>query len=380
MTRIILLDIDGVLVQPGGYRAALRATVQHFVGDFEVEESLLTELEKRGISSEWDMAPLIVAAFWDGLLARHPMENLADDVATAAKEIQGQRWGEIPKLLMIPEFELVVGQYPAETAFHAGFFSHIPWALRKNLLTESRNIHKSETMRVFQNLTLGSRKFEETYQLSAEFEAESFLLTKDKSNISNEIRERLNHPANHIAAFTARPSGLPIEVEGSSIGYAPEAELALELVGMKDIPLMAFGKLEYVATQHGLNPAKLIKPAPFQALAGILAAWTHDELSALQTTYNWYKNNAFNGQFKHLPNSFDLIVVEDTMGGIFSTLSAGQILKAMGLDVHVFPVGLTLGSKSKAEIFQKYNIVYFENWIQLMEYLNDLKLSKRKSG
>ena len=32
MTKIILLDIDGVLVHPGGYRAALRATVNHFLG------------------------------------------------------------------------------------------------------------------------------------------------------------------------------------------------------------------------------------------------------------------------------------------------------------------------------------------------------------
>ncbi len=63
MTKIILLDIDGVLVHPGGYRAALRATVQRFIGDVEIREDLLTDFEKRGISSEWDMSPLIVAAY-----------------------------------------------------------------------------------------------------------------------------------------------------------------------------------------------------------------------------------------------------------------------------------------------------------------------------
>jgi|GEM_PF-5258692 len=30
MTKIILLDVDGVLVRPGGYRAALRATLHRF--------------------------------------------------------------------------------------------------------------------------------------------------------------------------------------------------------------------------------------------------------------------------------------------------------------------------------------------------------------
>ncbi len=31
MTRVLLLDIDGVLVRPGGYRAALHATLNYFV-------------------------------------------------------------------------------------------------------------------------------------------------------------------------------------------------------------------------------------------------------------------------------------------------------------------------------------------------------------
>ena len=77
MNRIILLDIDGVLVQPGGYRAALRATVKRFIGDYVIEEELPVSMEKRGISSEWDMSPLIIAAYWEDVLSRQPMENLS---------------------------------------------------------------------------------------------------------------------------------------------------------------------------------------------------------------------------------------------------------------------------------------------------------------
>ena len=59
MIKIILLDVDGVLVYPGGYRAALRATLDHFIyPTLEIDEETLTELERRGIASEWDMAPL----------------------------------------------------------------------------------------------------------------------------------------------------------------------------------------------------------------------------------------------------------------------------------------------------------------------------------
>ena len=69
MTKIILLDIDGVLVHPGGYRAALRATVHRFIDpDFQIQEDLLTSMEKRGIASEWDMSPLIIASYWNSIL------------------------------------------------------------------------------------------------------------------------------------------------------------------------------------------------------------------------------------------------------------------------------------------------------------------------
>ena len=379
MNRVILLDVDGVLVHPGGYRAALRSTVQRLVGDFKIEEDLLADLEKRGISSEWDMSPLIVAAYWDDVLVRQPMKNLSNDVAIAANQIQFQRSVNVPQQLSVPEFGLVTGQYPAETAFQAGYYSRIPEALRKNLLTESRNVHRSVTFRTFQHFTLGSKNYEATYRLPAEFDAESFLLTEDKSNLSVEIRERLKRSGNHLAAFTARPSGLPNGADGVSHGYAPEAELALKLVGMEDIPLMAFGKLEYIARQHGLEPAVLVKPSPFQALAATFAAWTGDELSALQATYEWHRSNELNARFGVLPDSFDLIVIEDTMGGIFSTLSAGQILNDAGFKVRIFPIGLTCGSKSKAENFEKNRVIHFEDWKLLIDYLENPNLSTHHS-
>ena len=77
MTKIVLLDIDGVLVHPGGYRAALRATVNHFIEPpLVIPEEVLTDLENRGISSEWDMAPLLLASYWTDRLSHHPIFNL----------------------------------------------------------------------------------------------------------------------------------------------------------------------------------------------------------------------------------------------------------------------------------------------------------------
>jgi hypothetical protein len=369
MTKIILLDIDGVLIQPGGYRAALRATVQHFIGNFNIEENLLAGFEKRGISSEWDMIPLIIASYWTSILMQQPMQNLPDNVSTAAQEIQRQRRVDVPKELCIPVFDLVAGQYPVATAFHKGYFSSIPETLRKNLLTETRNVYKSHSMRIFQHFTLGSKHFAETYNLQAEFETESFLLKHDYSNVDEKTRAELLQDKNHLVAFTARPSAPPREVDDSLLGYAPEAELALELVGFADIPLMAFGKLEYLASQRGLDVGALIKPSPVHALAAIAAVLTGNEWAGLQSAGSWFQTGQLKSPFADLPRSFELVVVEDTLGGIRSTQAAGEILKGAGFDVNVHAFGLTSGSNAKTEAFEHAGIVHFKNWDELIPEL-----------
>jgi hypothetical protein len=150
------------------------------------------------------------------------------------------------------------------------------------------------------------------------------------------------------------------------LGYAPEAELALELVGLSDIPLMSFGKLEYIAARHGLEPETLLKPSPFHALAGVLAAWTGEELSALNAAHDWHKSGVLNGAFGKLPKACELIVVEDTLGGIRSTRAAGEILQKAGFDVTVRAFGLTAGSEAKAWAFQRSAVPYFAGWESLM--------------
>jgi hypothetical protein len=364
MTRIILLDIDGVLVQPGGYRAALHATVNYFLdAGFQVPETIPADLEKRGISSEWDMVPLIIASYWNSVLRHQPMQNPPDDVFRAAAEIQNIK-PTAPIQISIPEFGLIAGQYPAEAAFHAGCFSSIPIELRRKLLTQTREIQASATMKIFQHFTLGSENFSRTYHLPAEFETGSFLLMHDRANINEEIISKLRQY--HLAAFTARPSGPPAEVAGSTVGYAPEAELALELVKLQDIPLIAFGRLEYLASQHGLDPAALVKPSPVQALACTLAAWTGEEWEALQAASHWRKTGEINEAFRQLPQKFELMVVEDTMGGIRSVQAAGKILQDAGFDITMRAVGLTSGSEAKSSAFESANIPHFENWESLM--------------
>jgi len=370
MTRIVLLDLDGVLVQPGGYRTALRATVDHFIGPWlDIHDEMLVDLENRGITSEWDMSPLLIASYWNDILSRQPMPDLASEVSAAAKEIHARRKVEEPKHLDVPEFTPVAGQYPSESALRAGCFPSIPYDLRKNLLTGTRDIQHSHTMQIFQQFTLGSRAFTDTYHLPAVVETDSYLSTYDKPNLDDEIRSRLRKAHPYLAGFTSRPSYPPREVMGSNSGYAPEAELALELVGLSDIPLMAFGKLEYLARQYQLDPATLVKPSLIHALAGALAAWTGDEWLSLQAVNRWRETGSLNGAFHQLPKAFELIVVEDTMAGIRSVRSAGEVLSQSGFDVTLRPLGMTSNNPGKASAFEQAGVPYHQDWESLMKEL-----------
>ena len=177
MTTVLLLDIDGVLVSPGGYRAALHATLNYFVNlmglpHFEFPEEKLAGFERRGITSEWDMVPLLLGVLWNDILSHQTRVNLPASISSAAVEIGLHLNGYRPSDLIIPEFELVAGQYPADTALKNGFFSSIPMPLRTSLLHRSRDVHFSQTMRIFQHFTLGNQAFTQTYDLPVEVETE----------------------------------------------------------------------------------------------------------------------------------------------------------------------------------------------------------------
>lgn len=374
MKKVILLDVDGVLVSPGGYRAALHATLNYFAGlmgapHFDFHEEKIAELEKRGIFSEWDMVPVLLGAAWNDILAKVGNVNLPSDLKSAAIEIGCRMNGHVSEDLIIPDFEILPNVYPTESALLHGCFPHLPDALRRSLLHDSRNVHFSQTTRLFQHFSLGSRVFSETYNLPVEVETESFLQTHDTSNLTDETLAKLLQPHVHLASITARPSAPPRDVETSHIGYAPEAEAALELVDLADIPLIGYGRLEYYEKQFGVAAASLLKPSPVQSLAAVAAAFSGEEWSSIQAAAEWQASGRLNSIFSSLPREFELIVVEDTMGGIRSAQAAGDVLQKNGFDVKVHALGLTSGSRAKIDAFDKAGIIHFETWETLIAHV-----------
>ena len=66
----LILDIDGTLLEAEGYRAACIDTINDFLKQYgqpflKVTREITDAFEAAGITAEWDMVPLTMAAFTD---------------------------------------------------------------------------------------------------------------------------------------------------------------------------------------------------------------------------------------------------------------------------------------------------------------------------
>ena len=377
MKRILLLDIDGVLVRPLGYRAALRASLATFAAwmgcdSFQVEEEVIGQLEAQGISSEFDMLPLLVGALFDAILATSGSVVLAADPEQAAHQVADLQ-PRPPRHLQVPTFPLQEGIFPAEAAYRSGIYPHLPEALRRSLLLHTRDAFRSATTRLFQQYVLGSRRFGEVYGLRAQVQAPAYLQTYDQPLLDALGRKRLENAWRggeiHVAAMTARPSLPPRGATSDGEPYPPEAEAALELIGLPDLPLVGLGKLEYVARQAKLAVESLLKPAPAQALAATLVALGEDELAALERVVAWLRQPSQALRCEHLPEHLELHVVEDTLGGIHSARAAATVLQQSGYSVRLYAWGLTDGNPLKRETLARHGVQCCDTWEEILDQM-----------
>ncbi|MEK7442305.1 MAG: hypothetical protein AABZ78_16015 [Chloroflexota bacterium] len=257
ISNLYLFDMDAVLLYPGGYRAALMATVNYFsremgLGDCAPTMHEIEVFESVGITSEWDSAPMCIVALM--------LNGKRVDYAELARRVSA---------------ETKSGECPAEAAYRV-FHQTSEVLETSEVLLHSRNINRSRVLQVFQQFTLGEQ-YESTYGLKRTFENGhgSLLLKYDRKVITLPVPER-------SAIYTARPSKPPRDVP-MQIGYAPEAELGAELVGLSHLPLIGFGRLQWLAERVGpqAHGELYIKPSPVHALAAIGAAFGFPESESL---------------------------------------------------------------------------------------------------
>jgi hypothetical protein len=356
---ICLFDVDGVLIYPRGYKEALRATVDHIarlmgLPDMAPTYEDIAVFEASGLTNEWDSAPMCVGALLADALERFPalgrptLEGTLEAIRAAQISPARPDYQALARrvLAATPDGEqpthtvLALLQESLDPTYHSLLAAFLPriWTL------------DSYTTRVFQHHTLGSVHYAESTGFPAEFETSSTLLDHDQPVLSAESREQLRKAYEdgrvRYTIYTARPSGPPRDLPTDApipdtMLYPPEGDLAAEQVGLADAPLIAGGRVGWLAAVHGKTPTHYIKPSPVQALAAIGAAISGEETASLEAAVRLAEDGVLGAPFDQLDGQAARVVVfEDSVGGILATRRAVDLLAAHGLSVTMEAVGV----------------------------------------
>ncbi len=376
---ILLLDVDSVLVRPGGYRAALIATINYLIDQAGLpglapDETTLAFCESQGITNEWDMTPIILGIILEAFLSQFPQAVLAEDWEETAGIIRQYHAHPGPIDFNGPIASIAAwiepGKSISKTIFErrsrnvelAPFRLLSRQPLFPGLFSNNEDVRHSITTELLQNFVLGSDIYFQTYATPSRVKAPSYLKEFDLPQLSGETRQAIELMTleGRIAPviYTARPSLPPPGTGYSQTGFAPEAEMAVELVELQAYPLIAYGRLLYLAQMLQISTDVLAKPSPFQALAAFLAAEVGDEKTALLLAVEICKLSGwvFPGE----------IVDNSTEPGLKEALEPILArMRAAGRIVHVVedsPVGIQAG-KQACEMLSGLNVpIEFHSW------------------
>lgn len=360
---LILLDVDGVLVHPVGYKTALRALVEHFAGRMGLSlpgptDDEIAVFEACGLTNEWDSGAMCVSALLLAALERAPsarrstLDATFDAIRAAAPDVPRPDFTAEARQIARHDAD---GRYPAarylELLRARTDPANLP--LLQALLGNVYAVRQTPTTRTFQTFVLGSERFRATYGLPADFASESYLTTYDIPLLDTPTRARLldwaQQPGHGVAIYTARPSRPPADlpprepVGDPPAGYPPEAELAAELVGLAGrVPLIGQGRVGWLALRQGRDAANYIKPSPVQALSAIAAALSGAETASLGAAARLAEQGELSGPLADLRNGpLHVIVCEDSAGGIRAVRAAVTLLQRAGVTATLSAIGVS---------------------------------------
>ncbi|MEA4906605.1 MAG: hypothetical protein VB089_03230 [Anaerolineaceae bacterium] len=357
---VYLFDVDGVLVYPGGYRKAVEATMRYFLAGMGLEhltpdERVPAWFEAYNVTIEWDMLSIGLAIVLNEVASRGPEWDRFEDLDALSRWLR-TRSGHPEAVDYRAGIEalcagLPAGQIPSEAVFEAvkagtalPFLHGQPFV--ESLLINTRDVYHNAITRVFQNYVLGSATFEQVYGIPSPLPAESYLSRYDQPALLPGANGCLPTPVMAMAVYTARPSLPPrAATQPVDLLFSPEAEPALALVGLQDAPLIASGRMHYLAALTGNPPETFVKPSPVQALAAILAAALQDEWGAIQLAYRLYARQQDGAGLdtellRGLPEKMRIHVFEDSSGGIAGVRQAAEILRDFSVETEVLGWGI----------------------------------------
>lgn len=369
---LILFDVDGVLIHPAGYKAATRATVEHFAAAMGQSytgpsDDEIAVFEANGITNEWDSCAICTADTLLAALDRQP------DLLRPSLEATFAAIREAGLALPRPDYAALArdvvrggtdGRLPAAD-YLAHLRTRVPserWPVLEALLGHVYDLGRAPVTRVFQSHALGSARYAATYGLPPMVEAESCLTAHDRPLLDHASRERLlvwlGNPAHGAVIFTARPSLPPADVPPGALpgtppaGYSPDAELAAELLDLAGhLPLIGQGRIGWLAWRENRPVEDYVKPAPVQALAAIAAAAARAEFPALDAAAVLYESGRLIGPLAALATqSTRVVVFEDSPTGIRAARGATEVLRRAGLNVTFECVGVSPNPDKRAAL------------------------------
>jgi len=352
--QILLLDMDSVLLTPIGYYRALQETIRlvattlGFTGR-RLTRSEIEVFEAAGVTSEWESSAICACLMLRQAWRAGIGVDLPDTPPLPVVEPHGEDWPDLlgffraladgdsdTRPLVRAEALLMESEPDRE---RAGRY--------QELLRRARRIDGSLTHRLFQELTLGSPGFQETYHLEPYLHCPSYLFEYDESCLpvahQAQLLAWLDDPDHKAVIFTNRPSAPP-----DGFFDTPEAELGRKVVGLDPVPIIGGGGAGWLATQHGLDIETYLKPSAVHGLAALAMLSTDDQAQALLAAHR-LESGTFHPAFAPL-NGAQVFVFEDSVKGLRSVQAARDQLAKHGIDIEMFPMGISDGGPKREKL------------------------------
>jgi hypothetical protein len=341
MLKILLFDMDGVLLEAHGYHRALQDTVSLVAASLGFENTILTPddiaaFESSGVTSEWDSSAICACLLLKEAWRIDPGRELPTYLPKAPVDLLGVGAPDFisfaasmgdPKMKSLRPREraeqLILSDTTNLKASHKSII--------RSILGNARQINSSLTHRIFQELILGSSEFIQTYNLEPFFDSESYLGMYDSPTLSrvhlDGLIDWLQLPGHSGVILTNRPSSAPQ-------GYfcTSEAEIGARLVGLETLPIAGFGGLTWLSHSRGQGQEAYIKPSPVHALTALRLALGDTQEDALRAAASLAMDNQLAPSWQKLQGA-QVTVFEDTIGGIESMVTAKECLRAV--DIHL---------------------------------------------
>ena len=363
---ILMLDMDGVLLESRGYHKALVQTLRLVGQALGFENATLTPediaaFEAAGITSEWESSAACVALMLVHLWRVDEGARLPADSFSLQRKPNGldlPDFAAFARELSAPDLDHLLPLSKAEKKILDLAHGLNPGQIRtiQHLIRNAASAPHSLTHRIFQELVLGSQVYAETYPYLPMLCTDGYLLKFDHSNLRSEIAARLVEwltPGDRRAViFTLRPSQPP-----AGTFCTPEAEMGAALCGLKDLPIAGLGGILWLSKRRKLSPDRFGKPSPVHALTALRLALGDPVESALQAAADLALDGRTEPGWAAL-NQVHVFIFEDTVRGLTSLQTGIDLLHQRNIDLQVSAFGITTDPSKRTVLESAGAVVY----------------------